>query len=95
MPAGAMILPGKKASIMGEFSGIGLATAWLLLEHKARVATTGADPDKLTRVGAVLGDQALALRVDVTSREDLQRLHWDLAEAFGAPVWPAAGAAGA
>src|SRR5829696_4343880 len=78
-----MMLHGKKALITGGSSGIGLATARLLLEHGARVAVTGTDPDKLARVGADLGHQALTLRTDVTSREDLQRLHRKLAEAFG------------
>src|SRR5215204_2693021 len=76
-----MMLHGKKALITGGSSGIGLATARLLLEHGARVAVTGTDPDKLARVGADLGHQALTLRTDVTSREDLQHLHRDLAEA--------------
>ena len=69
------MLHGKTALITGGSSGIGLATARLLQEHGARVAITGTNPEKLEGARAELGDAALAIRADVTSREDLRRLH--------------------
>ncbi|KLK93525.1 short-chain dehydrogenase [Microvirga vignae] len=77
------MLKGKTALITGGSSGIGLATARLLQEHGARVAITGTNADKLEGARAELGDAALAIRADVTSREDLNRLQQELREAFG------------
>jgi NAD(P)-dependent dehydrogenase (short-subunit alcohol dehydrogenase family) len=78
-----VMLHGKIALITGGSSGIGLATARLLQGHGARVAITGTNPEKLESARAELGDAALALCADVTSREDLRRLHQDLKVAFG------------
>jgi len=64
------MLDGKTALITGGSSGIGLATARLLQDNGARVAITGTDPDKLESARSELGDKALAIRADVTSRED-------------------------
>jgi NAD(P)-dependent dehydrogenase (short-subunit alcohol dehydrogenase family) len=77
------MLHGKTALVTGGSSGIGLATARLLQENGARVAITGTDPNKLENARAGLGDAALAIRADVTSREDLRRLQQELKEAFG------------
>ncbi len=77
------MLHGKTALITGGSSGIGLATARLLQDNGARVAITGTNPEKLESARAELGDAALAIRADVTSREDLRHLQQELKEAFG------------
>lgn len=77
------MLQGKAALITGGSSGIGLATARLLQEHGARVAITGTNPEKLENARAELGDAALAIQADVTSRSDLARMQQELKDAFG------------
>jgi len=77
------MLHGKTALITGGSSGIGLAAARLLQDSGARVAITGTNPDKLASARAALGDAAVAIRADVTSREDLLRAQQELKDAFG------------
>ncbi len=78
------MLDGKTALITGGSSGIGLAAARLLQANGARVCVTGTKTDKLDAVRAELGERGLTIRADVSSPADLQRLHRELATAFGA-----------
>lgn len=77
------MLKGKKALITGGSSGIGLATARAMLAQGAHVAITGTRQDKLDAVLPTLGRDALAIRADVTSPDDLARLRQELQASFG------------
>ncbi|HWW08402.1 SDR family oxidoreductase [Collimonas sp.] len=57
-------LKGKTVLITGGSSGIGLASAKLFLEHGARLAITGRDPDGLARAREELGSETLIIRSD-------------------------------
>jgi NAD(P)-dependent dehydrogenase (short-subunit alcohol dehydrogenase family) len=60
------------AVITGAGSGIGQAVAHSLARRGARVVVTDLDPDRAAAVAGELGDQAIAVRCDVTSIDDLQ-----------------------
>jgi len=60
------------ALVTGGSSGIGLATAKLLVERGARVAICGRDRDKLEAAAKELG--ALGIHADVAKEEDVIRL---------------------
>jgi len=60
-----MKLAGKKALITGANSGIGLATARLLIFEGAEVAITGRDQQTLDEAVAELGSKAHGYRADV------------------------------
>lgn len=77
------MLKGKKALITGGSSGIGLATARAMLAQGAHVAITGTRQDKLDAVLPALGRNALAIRADVTSLDDLARLRQELQTSLG------------
>ncbi|MGN6107437.1 MAG: SDR family oxidoreductase [Kofleriaceae bacterium] len=78
-----MKLHGKTALITGGTSGIGRATAALFVREGARVAITGRDEAHVHQVQAQLGDAVLAIRADVRSLDDLQRMSRRVADAFG------------
>jgi NAD(P)-dependent dehydrogenase (short-subunit alcohol dehydrogenase family) len=78
-----MKLAGKKALITGGNSGIGLATARLLIAEGAEVAITGRDQATLDEAVAELGPKAHGYRADVTAAEDRKQLFTDLARDFG------------
>src|ERR671933_670793 len=69
-------LAGKAALVTGGGSGIGLATARLLLGEGARVAIAGRDEDKLRRAAETLaaGDRLVYQAADVTDPEQARRL---------------------
>lgn len=77
------MLQGKTALITGGSSGIGLATAWLLREHGARVAITGSSREKLDKASAELGEDVLTIQGNVASLEDLWQLREGLGREFG------------
>jgi NAD(P)-dependent dehydrogenase (short-subunit alcohol dehydrogenase family) len=60
------------AVITGAGSGIGRATAHSLARRGTRVVVTDIDADRATTVAAEIGEQATALRCDVTSLADLE-----------------------
>jgi NAD(P)-dependent dehydrogenase (short-subunit alcohol dehydrogenase family) len=77
-------LAGKRALITGGSSGIGLECALLFGAEGARVAVTGRDADKLVRARQALGPDALALKSDAASLEDIRALVEQVRAAFGA-----------
>lgn len=78
-----MRLKSKSALITGGTSGIGLATAKLFISEGARVAVTGRDEAAFERVKAELGENALVLKGDVRSIEDMRAIAAEIKEKFG------------
>lgn len=78
-----MTVKDKTILVTGGNSGIGLATARLLLENGARVAITGRDQTKLDAAVAELGAEVLAIKADVTDPGQLETVVNTLREAFG------------
>ncbi|WP_027820666.1 SDR family oxidoreductase [Paraburkholderia bannensis] len=78
-----MRLKSKSALITGGTSGIGLATAKLFISEGARVAVTGRDEAALERVKAELGENALVLKGDVRSIEDMRAIAAEIKKKFG------------
>lgn len=78
-----MSVKGKAILITGGNSGIGLATARLLLENGARVAITGRDQAKLDAAAAELGGDVLAIRADVNNLAEIDVVVKAVSEAFG------------
>ena len=78
-----MELQGKTALITGGNSGIGLATARLLLAQGARVAITGRDRPKLDEAATELGPGVLAIQADVNAADGLAEITRAVGQAFG------------
>lgn len=78
-----MRLKNKSALITGGTSGIGLATAKLFVSEGARVAVTGRDEAAFERVQAELGENALVLKGDVRSIEDMRAIAAKVKDSFG------------
>jgi len=78
-----MELQGRTALITGGNSGIGLATARVMLAQGARVAITGRDRAKLDEAAAELGGNVLALQADLNKPEDLAHVVRAVGAAFG------------
>jgi 3-oxoacyl-[acyl-carrier protein] reductase len=74
-------LTGRTAIVCGASSGLGLASAEALAEEGANVAMFARRRDLLEREAERIG--ALAVRGDVTSHADLERLVVRAVEAFG------------
>ena len=77
------MLKGKTALITGGASGIGLAAAQLMHANGARVVITGRDASKLEAARQEIGEDVLALQVDVLSRNSLVSMASKIKEAFG------------
>lgn len=73
----------KRAVIIGGTSGIGLATAKLLLERGARVLVTGRTKATLDSAREELGENAIVTRSDVASLGDLDALTEHVRSEFG------------
>ena len=78
-----MELQGKTALITGGNSGIGLATARLMLEEGARVAITGRDRAKLDAAVTELGGDVIAIAADLNRADDLAAVARVVGEKFG------------
>jgi NAD(P)-dependent dehydrogenase (short-subunit alcohol dehydrogenase family) len=72
------------ALITGGTTGIGRATAQLLLERGYRVAVTGRNPDTVASARAALDGDVLVLRSDSASVADIDALVADVGAQFGA-----------
>lgn len=81
-----MKLQGKVAIVTGAASGFGEATARLFVENGARVAIADLAGEKAEAVARSIGeDKALAVRTDVSSRADIDRLLEEVNRRFGSP----------
>lgn len=74
--------PGRVAVITGASSGIGEATARALAANGHRLAVLARRADRIQMLAAELGDGAIAIEADVTSRDSLiaaaKRVHSEL-----------------
>ena len=77
------MLEGKTVLITGGASGIGLAAAQLMHTNGARVVITGRDASKLELARQKIGEDLLALQVDVLSRRELASMASKIMETFG------------
>lgn len=73
----------KKIVITGGSSGVGFATAKLLVDEGARVLITGRTQDTLDSAAKELGDNAVAVRSDAASLSDIAALADRVAAEFG------------
>lgn len=74
----------RTAVVTGASRGIGLAVARRLLVDGCNVVATDISPEGVEAFAAEVGaDRALALRVDVTSKDDVTRMIAAAAERFG------------
>lgn len=69
-----MGIEGKVVVITGASSGIGEATARLLVENGAKAVLSARREERLVKLAAELGENARYLRSDVRSAEDMQAL---------------------
>src|SRR5215813_438557 len=76
-----MELQNATALVTGGSSGIGYATAKVLIEAGAQVAITGRDEKKLYKAAEAL--HAVAIRADVSNEADVQRTYREVLQAFG------------
>ncbi len=65
---------GKLALVTGGTSGIGLATARLLIEEGGHVIVTGCGEDGLNSFRTEFGDRVTAIRSDTASMTDIEAL---------------------
>jgi NAD(P)-dependent dehydrogenase (short-subunit alcohol dehydrogenase family) len=78
-----MRLANKTALITGGTSGIGLATAKLFIAEGARVAVTGRNETVFEQIIAELGNEAMVLKGDVRSSEDMRAIAGEVQQRFG------------
>ena len=79
-----MNLDGKTFIVTGASSGIGAATALLLVERGANVTLAARRRDRLEEIAATLpGHRVLVQETDVTDSEACARLAYRTAETFG------------
>ena len=76
-------MEGKVVVITGAAGGIGAATARLAVAGGARVVVTDREAGPVAALAADLGEPALGLAVDVSLREDNQRMIASALERFG------------
>jgi NAD(P)-dependent dehydrogenase (short-subunit alcohol dehydrogenase family) len=73
---------GKTALITGGTTGIGLATAKLFINERARVIVTGRTAATIKTAQAELGDNAVVIHSDATSLPDMDALAKKVKETF-------------
>lgn len=76
-----MEIQSAQALVTGGSSGIGYATAKLLVEKGARVAICGRDRARLERAAGEIG--ALAIHADVSAEEDVREMVQTVVDTFG------------
>lgn len=77
------MLTDKTALITGGSSGIGFASARMMIANGARVVITGRDQTKLDAAQAELGGDTIAIKADISSLDDMQRMHDVVKREFG------------
>jgi 3-oxoacyl-[acyl-carrier protein] reductase len=85
MSQGKGRLDGKVAIVTGAGGGFGEGIAKLFAEEGAKVGVLDLRADAAERVAAEIGEGALALAADVTSRAQMEAAVQKLVEHFGAP----------
>lgn len=83
----AQAVAGKIAVVIGGTSGIGLATAQLLVEAGARVTIAGRNPDRGERAVRSLGGRAHYVRTDVARADQVAALIDDVVSRCGQLDW--------
>lgn len=78
-----MKIQDKVVWITGGTSGMGLATAKLLLEQGAKVMITARNAEKGEKVAAELGENCLFVKADMTKTEELQAAMKALIDKWG------------
>ncbi len=73
----------KTALITGGNSGIGFATAKMLVEQGARVAITGRDSKKLDEAVTELGPNAIAIKADLDDPAAIEQVAKTVEKQFG------------
>jgi NAD(P)-dependent dehydrogenase (short-subunit alcohol dehydrogenase family) len=73
----------KTALVTGGNSGIGFATAKMLIEQGARVAITGRDAKKLDQALTALGPNAIGVEADLNDADALERVASKVKNEFG------------
>jgi NAD(P)-dependent dehydrogenase (short-subunit alcohol dehydrogenase family) len=79
--------PSKVAVVIGGTSGIGLATARLLIDAGARVTIAGRNADRGARASQELGEHAHYARMDVASAEQVAATIDDTVRRWGRLDW--------
>jgi NADPH:quinone reductase-like Zn-dependent oxidoreductase len=74
IPGPSHSIKNRLFAITGAASGIGRATATLLVESGAKVSLADKDEDAVTALAKSLGPNAWGYSVDVTNREQVE--HW-------------------
>ncbi|MBW8752801.1 MAG: SDR family NAD(P)-dependent oxidoreductase [Sphingomonadales bacterium] len=77
-------MPAQTWMITGCSTGFGRVLAELLLERGNRVVATARRPETLADLAAAHGDQALALKLDITSEAEIERAVAAAQDRFGA-----------
>ena len=78
-----MNINGKAVMITGASSGIGEATARLLVQNGAKVVLSARREERLQKLAKELGENACYLKSDVCSLEDMQAAAALAKEKFG------------
>ncbi len=76
-------LEGKVAVVTGAASGFGEGMAKRFAQEGARVVVADLNGDGATRVAGEIGEQAVAVRADVTDRADVKAMLAAATEGFG------------
>lgn len=76
-------LEGKNALITGAARGIGLAFAKAYLAEGARVAICDIDIVRATKAAQALGENAIAVRIDVTDKRSIDKAVAEVVNALG------------
>jgi NAD(P)-dependent dehydrogenase (short-subunit alcohol dehydrogenase family) len=76
-------LDGKRALVTGAGRGLGLAIAQLFAQRGARVALVDIDAATVEQAAREIGGDAIALRCDVTSPDEVQQAIAATVDAFG------------
>ncbi len=78
-------LDGKIAIVTGAGGGFGEGIAKLFADEGAKVGVLDLREDAAERVAAEIGENAIALAADVTSREQIEQAVHKMSAAFGTP----------